>query len=107
MALINWVTGSQTVPGKKKEKKKKKRQPSFTIPRNPYKYNYGSYQKSGATATWTGFRRGNGKNGAPEWTVLNSLNAKISQSLDFAEINAWLKEQKVCIYCSYCLWGFG
>ena len=98
--------------GENKKKKKVKRQPSFTLPRNPYRYQYGAgfyfnqacsnYSKNycQVTATW-GPKKKPG-DGLPrfrfqksEGDAIYTYNRKISASLDVDEISDWLNKQKV------------
>ena len=86
---------------KKKEGKKMKRQPSFSLPRNPYRYKYGARTPGGPmVGSWTALSRSqqglaqsdlrlNYSNG------LMCLNAQIAQDLSMAEINEWMTIQKV------------
>ncbi|KAK2180825.1 hypothetical protein NP493_425g05027 [Ridgeia piscesae] len=86
---------------KKKEGKKMKRQPSFSLPRNPFRYKYGARTPGGPmVGSWTALSRSqqglaqsdlrlNYSNG------LMCLNAQIAQDLSMAEINEWMRIQKV------------
>ncbi|KAK2146267.1 hypothetical protein LSH36_621g00020 [Paralvinella palmiformis] len=90
-----------------KRKSKKKRQPSFTLPKNPYNYQYGSTRstakkKGPLIGTWTRLRSpgkpGQGLKGHDD-KVQNrngflKLNEKVSHNLNVQEIGSWMQKQK-------------
>ena len=86
-----------TLTKKRSKKNKLERQPSFTVPRNPYKYKY--FEKPKATVmNWTPFHT----SPSAHYCGLSSdnltdLNQKISTQLsqDMTEISTWFREQKV------------
>jgi len=85
----------------KKEQKtleKKERVPSFTVPRNPYKYKYFEKPKTTGNMNWTPFHTSPDRHycGVSADNLLG-LNRKISTQLneDMSEISTWFQEQKV------------
>lgn len=96
-----------------KKKSKKRRQPSFTLPKNPYNYKYGSTRSTSKNTgqlvgTWTRLRspgkliqkNRDGKNQNKNGFM--KLNEKVSQSLDVQEIGSWMEKQKVAVYVYVC-----
>ena len=112
--VVIWVAdhlfGSFIMPQDKQHKKKskKKRQPSFTLPKNPYNYKYGSVRslsknKAPLVGTWTRLRTP-GKLGQRDQNIKDrckngflKLNEKVSQNLDVHEISSWMQKQKVFV----------
>ncbi|ELU02090.1 hypothetical protein CAPTEDRAFT_224653 [Capitella teleta] len=85
-------------------KRKKKRQPSFTLPKNPHKFRYGSspvLANDDYIGTWTMMRsKKTSKNpAAPPVKGFMQLNSKISAGLDPGEISTWLRDQKEQTVC--------
>ncbi|KAI0219497.1 hypothetical protein LSAT2_028969 [Lamellibrachia satsuma] len=84
----------------KKEGKKLKRQPSFSLPRNPYRFQYGAQTTGGPmTGTWTALSRCQRGVGQTDLKLnysngLVSLNAQIAQHLSMAEIHEWMRMQR-------------
>jgi hypothetical protein len=79
--------------------KKKKRQPSFTMPKNPYKHRAPAPTDADDgrwVGTWSLMRsRKVCKEPPPPVRGIMNLNSKISAGLDPSEISTWLREQKV------------
>ena len=96
---------------KEPRKQKKKRQPSFTLPKNPYRHHYGTNPQPTKTkgpmvGTWTLLRsstkQGQGRQDHQGLTRANkgfvTLNDKVSQNLDVQEIGSWMRKQKVFVW---------
>ena len=80
----------------KKNRKKCKRQPSFTVPRNPYRYKYGGHANCNReSSTWTHYQNMHFRGALPQWTCMTSLNSKIVSALNTHEITTWLEGQKL------------
>ncbi len=91
---------------KEKKKRKKKRQPSFTVPRNPYRFQYGHYgtrlpsRTNRVSGTWT-YRTflAPPSDGIPLFPqtstgTIYAYNTKIASRYDQSEIDEWLQQQK-------------
>lgn len=80
---------------KNKKRNKVKRKPSFTVPRNPYKYKYGPLPAPDPTSkTWTHYQSMRFRGALPKWTCMSSLNQKISSNIKQDEVAEWLSRQR-------------
>lgn len=86
---------------KEKDRKKVQKQPSFTLPKNPYRHRFGVSQHKGPmvgtwTALWTQEAQPRTHQRSPgKYPGLWNLNDRVVGNLDLGEISLWNKHQKV------------